>query len=485
MNRYLIAVDQSTSASKVYLVNEAGKIVKSCSGVHRQYFPKPGYAEHDAEEIWQNVRTGIAAMMQQLSTEDVAAIAISNQRETTVFWEAATGRPACRAIVWQDVRAQELCKDLQTFEPVVREKTGLALSAYYPAGKAAYALRTNSALRRRAERGEVMFGTIDSYLIYRLTGGSSFCTDVTNASRTSLLNLHTMRWDAELFDIFGLPMIHLPQVLPSDSVFGVMEDTGIPIIGVIGDSHAALFAHGCEEPGMVKATFGTGSSVMMNAGLQPVFSGQGLSASVGFGHQGKTHYVLEGNITCSGDVLCWLRDEMGLISSIEEAEKLARSVKDTQGVHLVPAFSGLGAPSFDSSARAVITGMNRGTTRAHIVRAALESMAYQDAEVIHAMAKDIGEPVRMLCVDGGPTANRFLMQLLSDLTGAEVRCSAQRECSALGAAWMAGIAAGVWPSREDIPSADLHGKVYQPRINDKERQSFMEAWQRAVSHCKM
>lgn len=480
----MIAVDQSTSASKIYLVNEEGKIVKSCSGTHQQYFPKPGYVEHDAEEIWQNVRTGIAAMLQQLSPGDVAAISISNQRETTVFWDVATGRPSCRAIVWQDVRAQELCKDLQAHEPVVREKTGLALSAYYPAGKAAHALRANSALRRRVERGEVMFGTVDSYLIYRLTGGNSFCTDVTNASRTSLYNLHTMQWDAELFEIFGLPMIHVPEVLPSDSIFGTMKDTGIPIIGVMGDSHAALFAHGCGEAGMLKATFGTGSSVMMNAGLQPVASGCGLSSSVGFGCRGQTHFVLEGNVTCCGDVLCWLRDEMGLISSIEEAEKLARSVTDTQGVYLVPAFSGLGAPSFDSSARAVITGMNRGTTRAHIVRAALESMAYQDAAVIQAMSQDTGLPIRSLCVDGGPTSNRFLMQLLSDLTGAEVRCSSQRECSALGVAWMGGITAGIWSSREEIPAAKMHGIVYQPRTDERTRKLLMEQWQRAVSHCK-
>lgn len=481
MADYMIAVDQSTSASKVFLVDRHGKIVQRFSKPHQQYYPKPGYAEHDMAEVWQNVLEGIRLMVSLAAPGQIAAVAISNQRETTVLWDRFTGEPVARAIVWQDVRAQELCDRLQEYAAVVGQRTGLALSPYYPAAKAAHFLRSNLALYERVVQGDVCIGTVDSYLVYRMTEGRNFCTDVSNASRTALFNLHTLEWDEELCDLFGIPSACLPQVLPSDGNFGVMEENGIPITGVMGDSHAALFGQGCLTAGMTKATFGTGSSVMMNVGTQPVQSVHGLSSSVGFGFRGQTHYVLEGNVTCSGDTLCWLRDEAQMIDSIDEIEKLAGSVADTQGVYLVPAFSGLSAPYFDSQARAAILGMSRSTTRAHIVRAALESMAYQNADILLAMARDTGAQLRELRVDGSPVKNALLMQRLSDLTGCRIQCTQQSELSALGAACMAGITKGLYTKDQMV---NITGASYLPEMSADERTKQMTAWQDAVQRCR-
>jgi len=480
--RYVVAVDQSTSASKVFLVDAQGQIVRRFSGEHRQFYPQDGYVEHDATEILQNVLAGIKQVTEGVDVSGIAALAISNQRETTVLWDRITGEPLMHAIVWQDVRGQSLCDSLHEHAQTVKEITGLELSPYYPAAKAAAALKEDASLRLAMQEGRLCMGTIDSWLVFHLTGGKRFVTDVSNASRTQLFDLKSLSWSRDMCDLFGIDPACLPEVLFSDGDFGTMQDTGIPITGVMGDSHAALFGQGCHAAGQTKATFGTGSSVMMNVGTKAVLSHSGLSSSVGFGFEGQVYYVLEGNVTCCGDTLCWLRDELQLIDSVEDAEGIARKVENSGGVYLVPAFSGLGAPYFDGSARAILCGMNRGSTRAHIVRAALESMAYQDADILQAMQRDMGSPVRQLRVDGGPTKNALLMQCLSDLAGCEVVIGSASELSALGAAYMAGIRTGLYASFADIPAAQ--SAIYSPEINEEERCRAMNAWASAVQRAR-
>jgi glycerol kinase len=482
--KHVIAIDQSTSASKVFLLDENGEILRRFSKNHRQFYPKPGHVEHDAGEIWQHVREGVAEVSQGIET--LVALAISNQRETTVLWNRKTGEPVCPAVVWQDVRGEGLCRALAVHERDVRIKTGLALSPYFPAAKAASVLREKPAWARMAREGDLCIGTVDSYLTYRLTGRRTFQTDVSNASRTQLMDLRALAWDQGLCDLFGIPMGALPKIAPSDANFGLVEveglPQGLPIMGVMGDSHAALFGQGCHEKGMAKATYGTGSSVMMNIGPEPMLSGAGLSTSVGYGFQGQTCYVLEGNVTCSGDTLCWLRDELGLIADVAEAEALAATVPDTQGVYLVPAFSGLGAPHNDGNARALLWGMNRGTTRAHIARAALESMAYQDADIIRAMERDMGSRLSELRADGGPTQNRLLMQFQADLLNCPVQCAAASELSALGAGYMAGMTLGLYQDRGSLGRG--RGGRYVPGRDGLWREAALGGWQAAMKRCR-
>ncbi|HNW86886.1 MAG TPA: glycerol kinase GlpK [Candidatus Limiplasma sp.] len=488
MQRYVIAIDQSTSASKGFLLDSRGGIVRRCLKPHRQDYPKPGYVEHDAEEIWQNVRECVAEMASGLEPAQIAAIGLSNQRETTVLWDRATGMPLCPAVVWQDVRGEALCAALSDHAAAVTEKTGLTLSAYYPAAKAAAVFQERPELSRLAHEGMLCMGTVDSYLVYRLTGGRVFRTDVSNASRTELCDIRALRWDPALCALFGIPIGCLPEITPSDGDFGQTAceglPAGIPITGVMGDSHASLFGQGCLNSGMAKATFGTGSSVMMNVGPAVIPSHNGLSASVGFGYRGATCYVLEGNVTCSADTLCWLRDGTGMVPEIEAVEPLAASVPSTEGVYLVPAFSGLGAPYFDSRARAAFIGMNRGTRRAHMVRAALESIAYQDADIIAAMRRDTGSAVSELRVDGGPTRNHLLMQFLTDLLGCGVRLSAQGELSALGAGYMAGLTAGLYENLETIPARQETGTAYRPAMETAARDALLAGWRDAVNRCR-
>lgn len=487
MEHYIVAIDQSTSASKVFLVNEQGEIVRRFSKNHRQFYPQPGFAEHDAEEIWNHVCEGVAAVTAGFTANQLSAMAISNQRETTVLWERETGKPIHPAIVWQDVRGEWLCEALQTHATMVAAQTGLQLSAYYPALKAASVLAKHPEWQVRAKNGELCIGTIDSYLVYRLTNGKVFQTDVSNASRTQLCAIKAVQWSDELCKLFDIPMVCLPRIVPSDGDFGQTccsgLPLGIPLTGIMGDSHAALFGQGCLTAGMAKATYGTGSSVMMNVGNRVVTSQNGLSSSVGFGFRGQTHYVLEGNVTCSGDTLCWLRDEAKLISDIAEVEAISAGVESTEGVYFVPAFSGLGAPYFKGHAKAALLGMNRSTTHAHIVRAALESMAYQDAVVIAAMEKDTHAPLQELRVDGGPTQNALLMQFQSNLLGCNVQCAAQSELSALGAAYMAGLSVGLYKQPEEIFAGNRKGVLYQPTLSRAERASLMNGWETAVGHC--
>lgn len=487
MQRYVVAVDQSTSASKVFLIDGNGQIVRRYARVHRQTYPRPGYVEHDAEEIWQNVRLGIRTVCEGLAPGQAVALAISNQRETTVFWERATGRPAHPAVVWQDVRAEGLCAALGGSARAVLEKTGLRLSPYYPAAKAAFVLRENPSLRALALRGELCVGTMDAFLIFRLTEGRVFRTDVSNASRTELMDLRTLRWDEGLLSLFGIPRRCLPDVAPSDGDFGrtSCEDVpvGIPVTGVMGDSHAALFGQGCRQRGMTKATYGTGSSVMMNVGETPPPVSARLSASVGYAFSGETSYVLEGNVTCSGDTLRWLCGGAGLAGSVEELNDLAAGVADAGGVYVVPAFSGLGAPYFEETARGAILGLGRGDVRAHIARAALESMAYQDADVIDVMEKESGIRLTELRADGAPAGNPLLMRFQADLLGRPVLCSAQNELSALGAAYMAGLRTGLYASPEAAGAANGPGTRYEPTLPEAERLRLLEGWRDAVRRC--
>ena len=385
--KYIVAIDQSTSASKAFLVDASGAIVRRASLPHRQYYPAPGRVEHDAAEIWRNVEAIIAEVSQDIPTEDIACISISNQRETSVVWDAATGEPVCPAIVWQDVRGEAACRELAAHAERVHSVTGLTLSPYFPAGKLRALFQEQPELLHRAEKGELKLGTIDSYLVYRMTG--NHLTDTTNASRTQLMKLETLTWDEGLLELFGIPKGMMPErILHADADFGRYK--GIPITGVLGDSHAALYGQGCHKPGMAKATYGTGSSVMMNVGDVPVISKDGLSASVAFSTGGKTQYALEGNVTCSADTLVWLCDTLGMFESPNQIEALAGTVESAQGVNLIPAFAGLGAPYFDSDARAILCGMSRGTNKAHIAYAALASIAQQDADILEIMQRESG-----------------------------------------------------------------------------------------------
>ena len=470
---YILAIDQSTSGTKAGLLDKSGHIVRKASRPHHQSYPRPGWAEHDAEEIYQNTLAVIDEVLEDIPASQVAAMGIANQRETTVLWDRDSGKPLCPAVVWQDVRGAELCRGLAEHAPYIAEKTGLALSPYYPAAKAAHVLQNHSFT------GSVCIGTIDAWLIFRLTGGKVFATDVSNASRTQLLDIEKLAWDPELCRIFGIFPDSLPErVLPSDGDYGSFR--GIPIRAVMGDSHASLFGHGCHQPGMVKTSYGTGSSIMMHTGETPVRSRNGLSTSVAFGWQGKTAYVLEGNITCSADTLVWLRDQLELIRDVSEVEPLAASVPDTQGVYLVPAFSGLGAPYFDEHARAVLYGMNRGTRRAHVVRAALESIAHQNTDVLDAMARDMGGPVARLSADGGGSVNSLLMQLQSDLIPGTVVCTDEPDLTMYGVGQMAGISAGLYPSF--VPARTR--AVYEPRMTETERTAQRSAWADAVRRAR-
>ncbi|MBQ8653873.1 MAG: glycerol kinase GlpK [Clostridia bacterium] len=482
--KYILGIDQSTAGTKAALMDQQGRLSHAVRRRHQQYYPAPGYVEHDAEEIWQNVKALMAEAAQGVDKADIAGVSISNQRETTVIWERATGKPVHRAIVWQDVRAKGLTDSLADRADFVRRTTGLMLSPYFSAAKAAAVLKANPDLMARAQAGELCFGTVDSYLLYRMTDGKSFKTEVSNASRTQLMDLHTLKWSVELADMFGLPMSMLAdEICMSDADFGevtaVESLRGVHVRSMLGDSHAALYGHGCVKPGMVKATYGTGSSIMMNVGDKPVLCEGGLSSSVGFGAKGRVCYVLEGNVTCSADTLMWLKDELQLISSMDDLAE-ASQVESTGGVYLIPAFAGLGAPWFYENARAMLFGMNRGTRRAHVIRAALESIAHQNADVMDAMGRDANCPVTALEADGGGSVNPLLMQMQSDLVPCKVTVPAEREVSLLGAAMLAGHGTGMLPENVQLP---LEAE-YTPAMTDEQRQASRAGWLDALKRCR-
>ncbi|SLM13812.1 glycerol kinase [uncultured spirochete] len=486
-SNYILALDQGTTTSRAILFNHDGIIIGVKQIPFRQIFPKPGWVEHDAEEIWQTQLAAARGAIEaaQIESGQIAAIGITNQRETTVVWERATGKPVYNAIVWQCRRSSGICDELRGrgAEPEIRARTGLVLDAYFSGTKLTWLFREYPELRARAERGELMFGTIDSWLIYNLTGAHA--TDPSNASRTMLFNIYERRWDEELLRLLEVPPQILPEVRPSSGIFGKAKrelfGAEIPVAGVAGDQQAALFGHACFEPGDVKNTYGTGCFTLMNTGPFPVESKHNLLTTVAWDLGKGYTYALEGSVFIAGAVIQWLRDQMDLLADSAESEQLARSVEDSQGVYIVPAFVGLGAPYWDSEARGTVVGLTRGTSRAHFVRAALESIAYQSMDLFEAMKKDSGRALSCIKADGGASANSFLMQFQADITGTRVILPEVSETTALGAAYLAGLAIGYWSGLDDVRKNWRMRREFMPRMAEEVRAELIDGWRKAVA----
>lgn len=488
MDSFILALDQGTTSSRAIVFDRQGRVRAMAQQEFPQLLPRPGEVEHDPEAIWDSQWTVArqALSQAQCQPEQMAGIGITNQRETCIVWERDTGKPVHHAIVWQSRVSEHVCRRWrsESLEPLLTQKTGLLIDPYFTASKLVHLLETVDGLRQRAERGEVLFGTVDSFLIWKLTGGRVHVTDVSNASRTLLFNIHTMTWDEELLTLFEIPPAMLPQVVDSSGVLGKTEalwlGAEIPIAGVAGDQQAATFGQVCFEPGDAKNTYGTGCFLLMNTGGEPAVSQNRLLTTVGWRINGQTTYCLEGAVFIAGAAVQWLRDGLGLIADSASSETLARSVEDTGGVILVPAFVGLGAPYWDSQARGAMLGITRGTTAAHVARATLESIAFQSAELVQAMERDAGVPLTKLKVDGGASANQLLMQFQADLLGVPVRRPAVAETTALGAAYLAGLAVGYW---EDLASIKANWKLaaeFIPAMDTQVRQQRMRQWSKAV-----
>jgi glycerol kinase len=493
MTRFVLALDQGTSGSTALVVDGEGRVRARGYAELAQRYPEPGWVEHDPEEIW---ATTVAAARSALASagasgRDVAAVGITNQRETTIVWDRATGRPIHHAIVWQCRRTAARCDALraQGLEPAVRQRTGLVLDAYFSGTKIAWLLDTVPGARRRAEDGALAFGTVDAWLVWKLTGGRVHATDVTNASRTLCLNLDTVDWDDDLLKALGVPRAMLPRLVPSSGIVAETADlgwlpAGVPIAGIAGDQHAALFGQACYARGSAKNTYGTGCFALLNTGPVPVRSQAGLLTTLAWKIGDVTTYALEGSVFIAGAAIQWLRDGLGLIAHAAESEALAASVPDTGGVFFVPAFVGLGAPYWDMYARGTIVGLTRGTTRAHLVRAALEAIAYQSRDVLEAMAADAGVAVDALRVDGGATANDFLCQFQADVMGVPVLRPAVIETTALGAAYLAGLGAGLWPSLDGLAARWTIERTFTPGMDASRRAALYDGWRRAVERAR-
>lgn len=486
MGPFILSIDQSTQGTKALLFDKEANLIQRADVPHQQKVNQAGHISHDPEEIYQNVLKATAEVVRQagINKKEIVGIGISNQRETSVVWDKTTGKPVADAVVWQCSRSANLCKDIamKPDSALIQSKTGLVLSPYFPASKFAWLLENIAGLRERAACNELCFGTIDSWIIYRLTGGVSFKTDYSNASRTQLFNLESLCWDEELCDLFGIKSEWLAQVIDSNGHFGRTDFEGfleqpIPIHAALGDSHAALFGQGCHERGMAKATYGTGSSIVLNVGEKPVFSTHGVVTSVAWCMNGKASYILEGNINYTGAVITWLKESMKMIHSPAQTQILANVADQDDMVYLVPAFTGLGAPYWDSNATAAISGMTRTTGVAEIVRASLDCIGYQIADVVNAMCEDAGERIEELRVDGGPTKNEYLMQFQSDILDAGVRVPELEELSAIGAAYAAGLAMGVY--QKDIFS-NIKAQVYMPQMALETKEKKYQGWRRAV-----
>ena len=487
MANYVLSVDQSTQGTKALLFDNQGRLICRTDKPHRQITDEHGWVEHDPEEIYANTLQVIREVAEKagIDKKEISVLGISNQRETSVCWNRETGRPVCNAIVWQCARGAAICEELEKagYGKRVKQKTGIPLSPYFPAAKLAWIFRNVEDTAEKAKEGKIAVGTIDSWLIWRLTGGKRHQTDYSNASRTQLFNLRTLSWDPELLAIFGIPQECMAMVTDSDGDFGETDldgwlDRPIPIRGVLGDSHGALLGQGCLMPGMVKATYGTGSSIMMNIGEDPVFSDLGIVTSLAWKIRGKVHYVLEGNINYTGAVITWLKDDLKLIGHPGETEALARAAAEGDTTYLIPAFTGLGAPYWDSRAKACLCGMTRTTGKNEVVRAALDCIAYQIADIVTAMGKSAKTQISELRVDGGPTRNGYLMQFQSDLLGIPVQVPDQEELSGIGAAYAAGLSVGTY---DDKVFTRLKRKSYIPEMPEKERRSKLAGWQEAVS----
>jgi glycerol kinase len=489
MEQYILSFDQGTTSSRAIIFNKQGSIIATAQKEFTQFFPQPGWVEHDANEIW-STQLGVAAeaiSKAGLTVENIAAIGITNQRETTVVWERATGKPIYNAIVWQDRRTASFCDELKRkqLDKIIQQKTGLVVDAYFSATKIKWILDNVEGARAKANNGELCFGTIDTWLLWNLTKGQIHATDVSNASRTMLCNIHTLQWDGELEKLFDIPGNMLPQIRSSSEVYGhtqnILSAKNVPIAGIAGDQQSALFGQMCTQPGMVKNTYGTGCFMLMNTGEKPVASSNNLLTTVAWKVNGITQYALEGSVFIAGAVVQWLRDGLGIIAKSADVEALAAKVNSNDGVYVVPAFTGLGAPHWNQDARGTIVGLTRGSTASHIARAALESIAYQTMDVLKAMEADSGISIKELRVDGGATANDLLMQFQSDILNTKVLRPKVTETTALGAAYLAGLAVGYWSSIDDIQQQWQIDKTFAPSMEESKRTELKTGWQKAVT----
>lgn len=488
MKQYILALDQGTSSSRAIVFDEKGTTCAVAQREFRQIFPQSGWVEHDPHEIWASQASVIAEAISIMDINglNLAGIGITNQRETTIVWDSETEEPIYNAIVWQDRRTSDYCDELkkQGLTDMIRQKTGLIIDAYFSATKIKWILDNVAGARKRAEKGKLMFGTVDTWLIWRLTRGEVHVTDVSNASRTMLFNINTLDWDQELLDLFGIPRSMMPEVKSSSEVYGHTKTTifahKVPISGIAGDQQAALFGQMCTEPGMVKNTYGTGCFLLMNSGEKPILSQNNLITTVAWKISDKVNYALEGSIFVGGSVVQWLRDGLHVINSSSEVEALASQVPDTNGVYFVPALTGLGAPWWDQYARGTITGISRGTTTAHIARAALEGIAYQTMDITAAMSRDAGIPLRELKVDGGASRNNLLMQFQADILGTKVIRPQVVETTAMGAAYLAGLAVGYWSSIDEIRKQWQVDRIFEPSWDEKQIQTARSGWEDAV-----
>ena len=488
MDKYIMALDLGTTSCRCIIFDKNGRICSAAQKEFTQYFPQPGWVEHDAEEIWAT-QTGLmyeAMSKIDITINEIAGIGITNQRETTVLWDKETGRPVHKAIVWQCRRTAGYCDELKKLgmAEFFRSKTGLVLDAYFSATKLRWLLDNAAGARERAEKGELLFGTVDSWIIWKLTGGKVHVTDYSNASRTMLFNIHTLKWDEEILRVLKIPQQILPEVKPSSHVYGYTDSKlfgrEVPIAGAGGDQQCALFGQTCFERGEVKNTYGTGGFMLMNTGTSPVNSHNGLVTTIAWGVDDKVEYALEGSIFVAGAAVQWLRDELGLIRDAAESEVLAKSVPDANGCYVVPAFVGLGAPYWDQYARGAIVGLTRGVNRNHIVRATLESIAYQINDVLMAMQEDSGMPITSLRVDGGACDNDFLMQFQADILNTSVVRPYCIETTAMGAAYLAGLAVGYWRSKEEILANHVIAAEFKPQMGQAKRESLLQGWHNAV-----
>lgn len=486
---YILAVDQSTSGTKSMVVNSNGEIIAKSSKEHKQYYPSSGWVEHDPLEIYENVKEVLKEVVDKCSLvpSDIDVMAITNQRETVLVWNKNTGLPIYNAIVWQCRRTADVCDELKSkgFENVIKDKTGLMVDPYFSATKVKWILDNVEGAREEAKRGDLLLGNIDTWLIWKLTGGVSHATDYTNASRTLLFNIKTLKWDDELLEIFNIPKSMLPGVKYSDDIFGQTKigelfDVSLPISGVIGDSQGALFGQQCFDVGMAKATYGTGSSILMNIGSELIEPKGGLVTAVAWGVGGKVDYALEGIVHCTGDTIKWVKENLELFKEFTEVEEMINSVKDNENVYVVPAFSGLGIPHWDAYARAAIVGMSRGSNKNHVVRAAVESIAYQIRDAVELIQSESSIFLKELRVDGGPTGNKFLMQFQADMLNVNIIKSDVAELSSMGSVYLAGLGIGVWKDKEEIKLLRKDSQEYMPVMEDEIRANYYYGWHEAV-----
>lgn len=488
MAKYVMALDAGTTSNRCILFNQKGEICSVAQRTFTQYFPKPGWVEHDADEIWAS-QLGVAVEALNkidAKAEDIAAIGITNQRETAIVWDKNTGKPVYNAIVWQCRRTSAYCDSLKEkgLTDVFREKTGLVIDAYFSGTKIKWILDNVPGAREKAEKGDLLFGTVDTWLIWKLTKGAVHVTDYSNASRTMLYNIKELKWDEDILKELGIPACMLPEVKPSSCVYGTTDYFGAPvkIAGAAGDQQSALFGQTCFQSGEAKNTYGTGCFLLMNTGETPVFSKNGLVTTIAWGIDGKVNYALEGSIFVAGAAIQWLRDEMKLIDSAMDSEYMAGKVKDTNGCYVVPAFTGLGAPHWDQYARGTIVGITRGVNKSHIIRATLESLAYQTNDVLNAMRADSGIDLKALKVDGGASANNLLMQIQSDIIGAPVLRPKCVETTAMGAAYLAGLAVGYWQDKEDVIHNWSIDRTFEPQITAEDRARRVKGWNKALTY---